>query len=109
MKLFVIAILFAFSSNAEPVLEFSSPNSALCENRGAATECPTGANLQFSDDQSCACLKDGQFTHPIKCMIGPMRCDSNLGQRYSWLHRFEDSNGRQTEVATGCACVISKQ
>lgn len=94
---------------AEPVLELFSADSVHCQHHGRAANCPQGTYVQFSDDQRCACLMDGQFTHPRKCMIGSMHCDVSLGQSYSWLHRYENIDGHEIERATGCACVVTKQ
>lgn len=109
MRILFVALFFSIPLLAEPVLEMFPAHSALCEDHGKTAHCPKGAYVQFSDDQRCACLMDGQFTHPRKCMIGPMFCDVSLGQSYSWLHRYENIDGREIEKATGCACVVTKQ
>ncbi|MCA9508221.1 MAG: hypothetical protein KC505_07375 [Myxococcales bacterium] len=108
MKVFMIIFFLASANFAEPVLEFWPKESSWCEAYGQMTNCPKDTFLQFSDDGSCACLKDEQFTHPRKCMIGPMFCDINLGQRYSWLHRYQIVEGKVEKIMSGCACAVNK-
>lgn len=103
-----VLALFTFSSIifAEPLVELFPADSSMCRDHGAATKCATGSRLQFSDDNSCACLRDGSIMHPRKCMIGPMRCDVRRGQRYSWLHTYEMIDGAEVAITSGCSCVI---
>ena len=108
MKLWMVILFIGGSLSAEPVVEMFPAESELCDNYGASAQCPQDTYLQFSDDQRCACLMDGQFTHPKKCMIGPMKCDVKRGQSYSWLHHYETMNGNLVEKASGCACVVTK-